>query len=107
MQHELSADTTSIKEKFKEGPKEPKPLTKEETIRLMEENVPIMRLQDEYEELEYNFKERRVKDLELQIREIEAINYLSSWKRGQQTAMEEQKRREEFEKLPKAEQDRI
>lgn len=97
-----------LKDKFKEksdqAEKEAKPpMTKEETIVFYNENLPFMRLQDEYEELLYKFHERKVKNLELQVREVEAIGYLAQWKAGQDDAKRradhEAKMKEEWDKL--------
>ncbi len=79
-----------------------KPLmTKEETVKFYEENLPFMRLQDEYEELAHRFAERRVRTMELQVREVEAIGALSQWKAQQDDA----KRKHEHEEKMKAEWD--
>jgi len=96
----------SIKDQFlKESDgsqgEERKLMTKEETIAFYEESIPFMKLQDEYEKLAYSFAERKVNYLELQVREIEAIGYLSQWKAGQ----DEAKRRQEQEEKIKAEWD--
>ena len=71
-------------------------MTKEETIKFYEENLPFMKLQDEYERLAFSFQERKVAALELQVRELEAIGYLSEWKAGQDAAKE---RKEQEEKM--------
>jgi hypothetical protein len=60
-----------------------------------------MKMQDEYEKLAFAFAERKVAYLELQVRELEAIGYLSQWKAGQ----DEAKRRQEQEEKMKAEWD--
>lgn len=92
----------SIREQFSQGPEQPqgeekKPMTKEETIVFYEENLPFMKLQDEYEKLAYSFAERKVGYLELQVREIEAIGYLSQWKAGQDAANERKKQEEQMQ----------
>lgn len=94
---------TSVKEQFMNGPadNEKQTMTKEETIKYYEENLPLMRLQDEYEKLAFGFQERKVMALELQVRELEAIGYLSEWKAGQDAA---NARKEQEEKM-KAEWD--
>ena len=93
----------SVKEQFNQGPEsgqqQSAPMTKEETIKFYEENLPFMRMQDEYEKLAFSFQERKVANLELQVRELEAIGYLSQWKAGQ----DEAKRRQEQEEKMKAE----
>ena len=95
----------SVKEQFNQGPEsgqqQSAPMTKEETIKFYEENLPFMRMQDEYEKLAFSFQERKVANLELQVRELEAIGYLSQWKAGQ----DEAKRRQEQEEKMKAEWD--
>lgn len=91
-----------VKEQFNQGPEQKQPsMTKEETIQFYEENIPFMRMQDEYEKLAFAFQERKVAALELQVRELEAIGYLSQWKAGQDDA----KRRQEQEEKMKAEWD--
>lgn len=94
---------TSVKEQFMNGPadNEKQTMTKEETIKYYEENLPLMRLQDEYEKLAFAFQERKVMALELQVRELEAIGYLGEWKAGQDAA---NARKEQEEKM-KAEWD--
>ena len=93
-----------IKEQFNQGPEDEQqkaPMTKEETIRHYEENLPFMRMQDEYEKLAFNHAERKIAYLEIQVRELEAIGYLTQWKAGQ----DEAKRRHEQEEQMKAEWD--
>jgi len=95
---------TSIKEQFNQGPENEQqkaPMTKEETIKHYEENLPFMRMQDEYEKMAFNHAQRKVEYLELQVRELEAIGYLTQWKAGQ----DEAKRMHEQEEKMKAEWD--
>ena len=75
--------------------------TKEEAEAFYNDAIPFMKLEGEYEELAYKHSERRVKQLELQVRELEAIGYLSQWKAGQ----DEAKRKAEYEEKRKAEWD--
>ena len=95
----------SVKDQFNQGPdgQEKKSMTKEETITYYEENLPLMRLQDEYEKLAFSFQERKVLALELQVRELEAIGYLSEWKAGQDAAKirmeQEEKMKAEWEAM--------
>lgn len=89
-----------FKKKGEEIDKENKPpMSKDETMKFYEENLPFMRAQEEFENLRYSFEERRIKHLELQVRELEALGYLSQWKAGQ----DEANRRKEAEDKMKAE----
>ncbi len=97
-----------LKEKFKKkgeelDEKEKPPMNMEETIKFYKEKLPFMRLQDEYDETVYRFNERRVKNLELQVRELEAIGYLGQWKAQQDEAKRkhdnEQKMKEEWDAM--------
>jgi hypothetical protein len=97
-----------IREQFNQGPEQQSeggaqktPMTKEETMKFYEENLPFMKMQDEYEKLALSFADRKVAHLELQVRELEAIGYLSQWKAGQ----DEAKKRHEQEEQMKAEWD--
>lgn len=93
-----------IKDQYSEGPEQTEgkaPMSKEDTIKFYEENLPFMKMQDEYEKLAFAFAERKIAYLELQVRELEAIGYLSQWKAGQDDA----KRRQEQEEKMKAEWD--
>jgi hypothetical protein len=100
MENKKLKKPTSVKEQFNQGPddmqEQRQPMTKEETIKFYEENLPFMKLQDEYEKLAFSFQERKVAALELQVRELEAIGYLSEWKAGQDVAKE---RKEQEEKM--------
>lgn len=98
----------TFKDKFKEKGKQEDeknkpPMNMEETIEFYEKNLPFMKMQDEYEELVYRFNERKVKNLELQVREVEAIGFLAQWKNQQDDAHrryeEEQKMKEAWEKM--------
>lgn len=97
----------NVKDKFKDKGEEQDnskpPLSKEETIEFYNQNLPFMRLQDEYEEIIYKFNERKIKNLELQVREVEALGYLSQWKATQDDAKRrqeaEQKMKEEWENM--------
>lgn len=94
----------TVREQFATGPEQTEqkaPMSKEDTIKFYEENLPFMKMQDEYEKLAFSFAERKVAYLELQVRELEAIGYLSQWKAGQ----DEAKRRQEHEEKMKAEWD--
>lgn len=93
----------SFKDKFNQGPEEKVSMTKEETLKFYEDNLPLMRSQDEYDELSYRFKERRVKLLELQVREVESVGYLSQWKAGQDAASAQQIKEKEAQEKAKAE----
>jgi hypothetical protein len=90
----------SVKEQFNQGPtgqeQQKQPMTKEETIQYYNENLPFMKLQNEYEQLAFAFQERKVAALELQVRELEAISYLSEWKAGQDAANERKKQEEKM-----------
>ena len=91
-----------FKEKSDQAEKEARPpMTKEETMAFYEKELPFMRAQDEYEDLLYKFHERKVKNLELQVREVESIGYLAQWKAGQDDA----KRRADHEAKMKEEWD--
>lgn len=79
------------------------PMSKEETLKFYEENIPLMKLQDEYDELMFRFHERKVRQIELQVREVEAIGYLSNWKAGQ----DEAKRKAEYEAQMKEQWDKM
>jgi hypothetical protein len=101
----------SVKKQYKQGSEEnaPKqPMNKEETIAFYNENLPFMKLQDEYEELVYRFYERKIRNLEAQVRELEAIGYLAQWKAGQDDAKNRQetelKMKEDWEKMTPEEQ---
>lgn len=98
----------AFKEEFKEKGKEEDaknkpPMSKDETMKFYEENLPFMRAQDEYEEIVYRFNERKVKNLELQVREVEAIGFLAQWKAQQDEAKRrhdaEQEMKEKWEKM--------
>lgn len=93
----------SLKEEFRNGPEQEQkaPMSKEDTIKFYTENIPFMKLQDEYEEYIFKFNERKTRQLELQVREIEAVGYLSQWKAGQ----DEAKKRKENEDKMKADWD--
>jgi hypothetical protein len=98
--------TGAVREQFNQGPasaqeEQKVPMNKEETLKHYEDNLPFMRLQDEYEKLAFSFTERKIAHLELQVRELEAIGYLSQWKAGQ----DEAKKRHDQEKQMKAEWD--
>jgi len=101
----MKETTKKLKSQFNKGPESAQenaaPMSKEDTIKYYEENVPFMKMQDEYEELMYKFHERKVKNIELQVRELEAIGYLAQWKAGQDDA----KRRQEQEEEMKAQWD--
>lgn len=91
-----------FKKKGEELDKEQRPpMSKEDTVKFYEENIPFMKLQDEYEEYIYRFNERKVKSLELQVRELEAIGFLGQWKAQQ----DEAKRRHDQETKMKEEWD--
>ena len=77
------------------------PMSKEDTIKFYEDNLPFMRMQDEFETLRYNFEKRRIDSLELQVRELQALGYLAEWEAGQKEAQ----RRKENEDKMKAEWD--
>lgn len=90
---------STVREQFTGGPEqsEPKaPMSKEDTIKFYEENLPFMRMQDEYEKLAFSFAERKVAYLEVQVRELEAIGYLTQWKAGQDEARKRQEQEEKF-----------
>jgi hypothetical protein len=101
----------SIKEQFNQGPEseQKKTMTKEETIKHLDENLPFMRMQDEYDRLAFAFAERKVSYLELQVRELEAIGYLSQWKAGQDEANriheQEEKMKAEWDAMTPEQQD--
>lgn len=88
----------SVKEQYNGGQpateetatEQKKQMTREETMVFYQENLPFMRLDDEYNELAYKFNERRVKMLELEVRNIEALGYLTNWKAGQEAARKAQ-----------------
>lgn len=85
------------KKKGEDIDKENKPaMSKDDTIKFYEENLPFMRLQDEFDTLRYNFEERRIKNLELQVREIQALGYMAEWKAGQEQA---QRQKENEDKM--------
>lgn len=93
-----------FKEKSDQAEQEAKPpMSREETMAFYNDVLPFLRLQDEYNELLYKDKERKTKSLELQVREIESIGYLSQWKAGQDDAKRraehEAKMKEEWEKM--------
>jgi hypothetical protein len=103
-----------LKEEFKKKGEEvdeasKPPMTKEETVKFYEENLPFMKMQDEFEELKYRFNERRIKNLELQVREVEALGYLAQWKAGQDEAQRkhdhEQKMKEEWDAMTPEQQE--
>lgn len=93
----------TMREQFTAGPEQAQqtqgdeqkaPMTKEEAMKFYEEEMPFMKLQDEYEKFAFTHEERKVGMLELRVRELEAVDYLTRWK----AQMDEMIRQEKLEK---------
>lgn len=87
----MATEKKSIRDTFNEASNEASraPMTKEETEMFYDKELPFMRKQAEFENLKLRFKEVGVEDLELQVRQIEALTYLAKWK-NHQDAMKKQ-----------------
>lgn len=97
-----------LKEQFKkkgdeQDEQQKAPMSKEDTIKFYEENLPFMRIQDEFDELAYRFEERKIKQLELRVRQTEAVGYLAQWKAQQDESTrkheQEQKMKEQWDAM--------
>lgn len=91
MQKELNKPE-SMKDEYIEKSNQVAPkqqLSKDESTKILKENLPYMRLQDEYDEIIFKMDVRRISRLEMNVREIEAVSYLTEWKRGQETAKQQ------------------
>lgn len=87
----MTTEKKSIRDTFNEASNEASkgPMTREETEMFYDKELPFMRKQAEFENLRLRFKEVGVEDLELQVRQIEALSYLAKWK-NHQDAMKQQ-----------------
>lgn len=103
-----------LKEEFKKkgedlDKEQTPPMSKEDTVKFYEDNLPFMRLQEEFEEIKYKFDERRIKNLELRVRELEAVGFLGQWKAQQDDAQrrhdQEQKMKEEWDAMTPEQQE--
>lgn len=134
----MTKEIPNIKEQFSQGPQgQAMPTAEEleaqkiEQVKYLENTLPYMRLQAEYNRLQMELTELDVLmgrisvkqvpgllGLELMVREVNTNGFLSQWANGQKDAVDRQKKenelleaekkaKEEFGKLPKEEQDRI
>ncbi len=109
----------NLKEQFAAGPQEVPQMTPEQIQEKMEEQLPWLRVQNEYSKLQMEIMERDVLlgrrtpnsvpgifGLELMIREIQAKSYLGNVKSEVEKMQEELDRKKQKETIETAESDK-